>query len=231
MCSKLDFHIPGVTTIPDLVAKNKSRYYQALEAADEACDGGSTDVSAMETLMKDLLAKQMLLALERAEAPLAARQPNLTEPPPVDARVESRSPKSKKHVWLVTGVAVPMVVALIALIPYWFPRPPEESASSVGLMDCSEPMGVNIADGRITIPKSGCYKIHVPEANSATDLMAINCESGDIFILQTADADRVVIIKAWTAAAFSLNHPDDKAMLLCGDGSTVTELSRANGSP
>jgi hypothetical protein len=69
LCSKLGFHIPGVTTVPELVAGNKTPYYKALEAADSANETGVIDVSQMERLLGDLLAKQMVMALDRAASP------------------------------------------------------------------------------------------------------------------------------------------------------------------
>jgi len=69
LCGKLGFHIPGVTTVPELIAQNKDPYYDALEAADAAAVDALVDVSEMEHMLSDLLAKQMVLALERAEAP------------------------------------------------------------------------------------------------------------------------------------------------------------------
>jgi hypothetical protein len=47
----------------------KDPYYRALEAADGAERQRHLDVSEMEHLLSDLLAKQMVLALQRAEAP------------------------------------------------------------------------------------------------------------------------------------------------------------------
>lgn len=69
LCAKLGFHMPGVTTVPEMIAQNKDPYYKALEAADAPAQSGSIDVTVMEYLLSDLLAKQMLLALKRAEAP------------------------------------------------------------------------------------------------------------------------------------------------------------------
>ena len=69
LCAKLGFHIPGVTTVPEMIALDKRPYYQALEAADAAGKNGVVDVSNMEHLLSELLAKQMVLALERADAP------------------------------------------------------------------------------------------------------------------------------------------------------------------
>ena len=89
LCSKLGFHIPGVTTIPELIATNKQPYYDALEAADEAHKQGTIDVSAMGNLIKDLLARQMVLALERAESAAGARSP--TNPVKFDTLKKSDS--------------------------------------------------------------------------------------------------------------------------------------------
>jgi Fic family protein len=69
LCVKLGFHIPGVTTVPEMITKNKDLYYKALEAADAAAQRGDLDVSEMEYLLSDLLAKQMVLVLERGQAP------------------------------------------------------------------------------------------------------------------------------------------------------------------
>ena len=69
LCSSLGFHIPGVTTVPELVAENKAPYYKALEAADSASENGIIDVAEMEGLLGDLLAKQMVEALDRAALP------------------------------------------------------------------------------------------------------------------------------------------------------------------
>jgi fido (protein-threonine AMPylation protein) len=69
LCAKLGFHMPGVTTVPEMISQNKDPYYKALEAADAAAQKGLIDVSEMEYLLSDLLAKQMVLALKRAEAP------------------------------------------------------------------------------------------------------------------------------------------------------------------
>jgi fido (protein-threonine AMPylation protein) len=69
LCSKLGFHIPGVKTVPEMIAQDKEPYYSALEAADEAEKSGSADVSQMQHLLSELLAKQMVLALEAADAP------------------------------------------------------------------------------------------------------------------------------------------------------------------
>ena len=75
LCSKLNFYFPGVTTIPEFIARGKQPYYKALEAADEAQEAGKIDVAAMEGLLKNLLARQMVLALEGAESPSPEPRP------------------------------------------------------------------------------------------------------------------------------------------------------------
>jgi len=66
LCARLGFQIPGVTTLPELIARDKFRYYDALDAADAAAKDGQIDVSMMEELIRELFAGQMLMALERA---------------------------------------------------------------------------------------------------------------------------------------------------------------------
>ncbi|HEY2120469.1 MAG TPA: Fic family protein [Candidatus Acidoferrum sp.] len=68
LCSKMAFRIPGVKTIPEMIAANKSRYYAALEAADDRYSEGRIDVSDMEALLKDYLANQLIEATERTGA-------------------------------------------------------------------------------------------------------------------------------------------------------------------
>jgi fido (protein-threonine AMPylation protein) len=84
LCTREGFRIPGVKTIPELVAENKSPYYDALEIADDAFEKGKIDVSKMEHLLKNLYAKQMLEAVERAGS--------------ADGRTSSAEPSSKPEI-------------------------------------------------------------------------------------------------------------------------------------
>jgi Fic family protein len=63
---KLDSLLPGTPTIPEQIAANKDPYYDALEAADTAWAGGKIDVSALESLISDMLARQLLNAAKEA---------------------------------------------------------------------------------------------------------------------------------------------------------------------
>jgi Fic family protein len=59
LCARLGYRLPGVRTIPELIAANKRPYYAALEAADEAARNGEIDVSGMEQLIGSHLATQL----------------------------------------------------------------------------------------------------------------------------------------------------------------------------
>ncbi len=63
---KLDSLLPGTPTIPDQIASDKQPYYDALETADAAWVGDRVDVSALETLLSGMLAKQLLNAAREA---------------------------------------------------------------------------------------------------------------------------------------------------------------------
>lgn len=57
---RLGFRIPGANTIPEQIVVDKEPYYIALEAADAAYKDGNIDVSELEALLGQYLAKQLL---------------------------------------------------------------------------------------------------------------------------------------------------------------------------
>jgi Fic family protein len=63
---KLDSLLPGTPTIPEQIASNKDPYYNALEKADRAWTSKKIDVSALERLLSDMLAQQLLNAAKEA---------------------------------------------------------------------------------------------------------------------------------------------------------------------
>jgi Fic family protein len=63
---KLDSLLPGTPTIPEQIASNKDPYYKALEEADKAWTLENVDVSALEGLLGDMLARQLLNAAKEA---------------------------------------------------------------------------------------------------------------------------------------------------------------------
>jgi len=66
MSIKLDSLLPGTPTIPEQIAANKDPYYNALEEAHKAWASGKLDVSALEALLSDMLAQQLLNAAKEA---------------------------------------------------------------------------------------------------------------------------------------------------------------------
>ncbi len=67
LCMKMGGRIPGTRTIPDLIAENKTPYYDALEAADECwATRQEIDLAQLEDALGNLLAEQLVSALEEA---------------------------------------------------------------------------------------------------------------------------------------------------------------------
>ena len=66
MSIKLDSLLPGTPTIPEQIAANKDPYYNALEEAHKAWASVKLDVSALEALLSDMLAQQLLNAAKEA---------------------------------------------------------------------------------------------------------------------------------------------------------------------
>jgi Fic family protein len=67
LCMKMGGRIPGLRTIPDLIADKKQPYYDALEAADEIwVKEQRIDLAQLEELLGKLLGVQLVSALEQA---------------------------------------------------------------------------------------------------------------------------------------------------------------------
>ena len=67
LCMKMGGRLPGTRTIPDLISENKKPYYDALEAADKPwASDHKIDLSQLEAVLSDLLAAQLISALEQA---------------------------------------------------------------------------------------------------------------------------------------------------------------------
>lgn len=64
---KLDALLPGTPTISEQIATDKQPYYKGLEQADKAWAAtGQIDVSALETMLNNMLAAQLLNATKEA---------------------------------------------------------------------------------------------------------------------------------------------------------------------
>ncbi len=67
LCMKMGGRIPGTRTIPDLISQNKTPYYDALEAADGCfASQQAIDLTQLEEVLGNLLAEQLISALEEA---------------------------------------------------------------------------------------------------------------------------------------------------------------------
>lgn len=67
LCVKVGQALPGTPTIPEQIAADRTLYFKALEAADQAELAGEPDLSEMEAMLKAMLANQLLHVIERAE--------------------------------------------------------------------------------------------------------------------------------------------------------------------
>ena len=67
LCMRTGYLLPGKKTIPDQIAADRTPYYRALEAADQAAKGGVVDLAQMEELLSELLANQLLAVHEDAK--------------------------------------------------------------------------------------------------------------------------------------------------------------------
>lgn len=115
-CSRLGFHIPGVKTVPEMIAENKAPYYQALEKADAAYKDGNVDVSEMEELLRNLLARQMVIVLERDNGGAAPPEVAKLTKPNVDTLVtrrESKSSRALRSGWSATFGGISLLFFMI----------------------------------------------------------------------------------------------------------------------
>lgn len=85
LCTKIGAVLGGLPTIPDQIVENRQPYFRALDAADEAWENGSIDLSAMEALIGALLAKQLVQLYKSAggasteASEVITDEPNTTE--------------------------------------------------------------------------------------------------------------------------------------------------------
>jgi Fic family protein len=66
LCIALGYELPGTRTIPEQISEDKRPYYKALEAADAAQAKNKLDVSEVENLLQNMLAKQLVSVQEKA---------------------------------------------------------------------------------------------------------------------------------------------------------------------
>ena len=66
LCIRAHSLLPGTPTIPEQIVANRQPHFDALDAADAAARRDQIDVSAMETLLDQMLARQLTAAYESA---------------------------------------------------------------------------------------------------------------------------------------------------------------------
>lgn len=69
LCAKIGYRLPGHVTLPEHIAVDKAPYYNALEKADDHWKEGRLDLSDLEALLDERLAKQLVTAYEDAKDP------------------------------------------------------------------------------------------------------------------------------------------------------------------
>ncbi len=69
LCGKLGYLLPGGATVPEQIAADRTPYYSALEEADQCWVAGRLDLSALERLLDQCLATQLLSAYHDAKSP------------------------------------------------------------------------------------------------------------------------------------------------------------------
>jgi Fic family protein len=68
LCAALKTLLPGSPSIPQQIQDDRSTYFRALELADAAfANDNVIDVSAMESALKQMLARQLLAVIEQAD--------------------------------------------------------------------------------------------------------------------------------------------------------------------
>lgn len=69
LCAKIGYRLPGHVTLPEQIAANKPPYYTALEQADEHWLTGELDLTDLEQLLDECLARQLVTAYDDAKNP------------------------------------------------------------------------------------------------------------------------------------------------------------------
>jgi len=67
LCGKTGYQLPGRYSVPEQITADKQPYYKALEAADARYREGEIDLTALEELLEECLATQLLQAMDDAK--------------------------------------------------------------------------------------------------------------------------------------------------------------------
>jgi Fic family protein len=67
LSTALGNELPGAPSIPQQIQNNRTNYFKALEEADAAAREQKIDVTAMEEMLKNMLANQLLSVIEAGD--------------------------------------------------------------------------------------------------------------------------------------------------------------------
>jgi prophage maintenance system killer protein len=59
LCIRLGGWLPGTSTLPELICRERDAYVRALQAADQSLANGNVDLTELHTLLSSLLAEQI----------------------------------------------------------------------------------------------------------------------------------------------------------------------------
>jgi Fic family protein len=76
LCIRSGVRLPGAPTIPEQIAEDKTPYYNALEVADQSLDKEAPDLTAMSTLLRSYLEKQLTGVFMAATDPGHGKSPD-----------------------------------------------------------------------------------------------------------------------------------------------------------
>lgn len=69
LCVKAGGWLPGAAILPELISRDRDNYVKALQQADDSLSNGQLDLSALHTLLSNLLEEQINGATNPIHAP------------------------------------------------------------------------------------------------------------------------------------------------------------------
>jgi hypothetical protein len=100
LCVRLGFRLPGKSTITEYLDANRGRYFGALTDADAAWKNGVVDVSRMESLLEEMLRRQLVSpprpkVVRQARRRLPSGRVIIMKSPPPDDPDKKSTPKGR----------------------------------------------------------------------------------------------------------------------------------------
>lgn len=116
-------------------------------------------------------------------------------------------------------------------VPAWNGTSWVPSTISASGIDCATLTPLTIASGGITITGSSCFPVDTEGSSSSDDVTAINCTTGQLFILFPVSSVRTVVMKASsltlaTNIDFRMDDATDQIFMRCASTNNAVELFR-----